>query len=122
MNKITCLACMVVASLAFVSDFNASGEDLKPSTNRIIIPRDELHADTNTIKNLFTVAPAYRETAARQMLLEAIYFARQLKLSESLPITAANATINVNPPLIAGGGSVDAKEYLYSFPGHDRQP
>ena len=60
--------------------------------------------------------------AARQMLLEANYFAQQLKLPESLPITAANATINVNPPRLAGIGSLATKEFFYSFPGHDHQP
>jgi hypothetical protein len=122
MKTIISMAGVFVASLFFLGDFSVSGEDLRLSTNRIILPRDELQADTNTIKNLFTVSSAYREAAARQMLQEANYFARQLKLAESLPITAANATINVNPPLLAGVGSVDAKEFLYSFPGHDRQP
>jgi len=84
----------------------ASAKVTTNPTNRIILPRDELHADTNTIKNLFTVSPAYRKAAARQMLLEANYFAQQLKLPESLPITAANATINVNPPRLAGIGSL----------------
>lgn len=112
---------VITASLLLMGDLKVVGDDLKPRSAQTV-SSDESPVDTNTLKNLFTVSPAYQAAATRQMLQEANFFAQQLKLPEALPITTANANISVNPPRLAGLGSLGTKEFFYSFPGHARQP
>ena len=77
----------------------------------------DLRAGESTPTNTFQINSAYRSAALSSMAQEASWFAKQLKLSISLPLKAQEIDQNyyIRPPRTGFGGVCRTTNYLFRF-------